>query len=123
MRICELCGRQIVSYPVSDNTCVGGGPVIRLVNGYCCHECNEFDENGLLPEEANSCVMRGLIPDGLYVLRIERPKCIAGPLIFEIEAEATDDGDTMLTWADGSTALYSDVWSVLTRYDFRQQAR
>jgi hypothetical protein len=49
---CAHCGRQIVSYKTSGKYTVGGGHVTKLVgNTYCCHECNEYDENGLLPEE------------------------------------------------------------------------
>ena len=118
---CELCGRQIVSYQVSDRMCVGGEPPIRLVSGFCCHECNEFDENGLTPEEADSCRRRGLIEDGLYILTIERPECTHGPLTFEIEAEATDDGDTLMTWTDGSSALYSEFKDTLSNYSLRKQ--
>jgi hypothetical protein len=51
--MCECCGRQIVSYPISDPFIVGGAPPIRMgVSSFCCQECGQdLDENGLFPEE------------------------------------------------------------------------
>ena len=49
---CAHCGRQIVNYKESNNYVVGGEFTIRLVGDqYCCHECNDFDNNGLLPND------------------------------------------------------------------------
>ena len=118
-KTCEHCGRQIVSYPVSDKMCVGGGPAIRLVRGWCCHECNEYDENGLLPEEAATCCSgTGPLEEGLYVLKIPRMGC--GPLIMEIDVEELHD-DFRLTWCDGTEALYSEYKNILRHYEFRKQ--
>ena len=51
---CSHCGRQIIRYKASDIYKVGGGKIVRLVgDNYCCHECNEYDDNGLLPGELN----------------------------------------------------------------------
>lgn len=49
---CSHCGRQLVNYEESDKYCVSGKNAVRLFGDqYCCSECNEYDENGLLPEE------------------------------------------------------------------------
>lgn len=51
--VCECCGRQIVSYKIDDQYCIGGGlPKMLGFGKYCCHKCGEdLDENGLFPEE------------------------------------------------------------------------
>jgi hypothetical protein len=51
---CAHCGRQIVNYDASDSYCVGhyNNRVKTLGFGkYVCHECDKYDENGMLPEE------------------------------------------------------------------------
>ena len=52
--VCECCGRQIVSYNVSnDDKYCANSPAKSLGFGkYCCRECGrDLDENGLFPEE------------------------------------------------------------------------
>lgn len=50
---CTDCGRQIVSYPVSNNYSVGGGyTTLSCGHTFICQECSvDLDENGLYPEE------------------------------------------------------------------------
>ena len=50
---CACCGRQVVSYKVSDDRIVGPrSRAVAMVSGACCHQCaGDLDENGLFPEE------------------------------------------------------------------------
>jgi uncharacterized protein YlaI len=53
MTKCVCCGRQLVSYEVSDERRVCGKNAKHMGLGtYCCFECGkDLDENGLFPEE------------------------------------------------------------------------
>ena len=61
---------------------------------------------------------------GLYILKLERPKCEHGPLIFEIEV--TDEGEAglVLRYVDNTTTTWAEFKSCLaepTNMTFRKE--
>ena len=48
-----MCGRQIVSYPQTDNqTIYTKSPIHFIGDQYCCQDCSQsLDDNGNFPEE------------------------------------------------------------------------